>query len=78
MTKKDITLSSTDTVNLKANWTEVIIVYTSNSWNTIAYIDNEGTIINPIYTYMRFTVSNINRNEGTLKLTSGSYSIYYY
>ena len=77
MDKQDINLSSESTVTLKPNWREVIIVCTTNGYNTIAYIDSEGSIINPIYTYMRFTVSDINAAGGSIKLSAGSYTIYY-
>ena len=75
--EKTVTLSSAGTVSIKPNWREVIIVYTSNSYNTIAYIDSSENIINPIPAYMRFTVSEINRSAGTVKLTAGSYRIFY-
>lgn len=76
-TEKTVTLSSDATVSIKANWREIIIVNTSNGYNTIAYIDSQGNIINPIYNYMRFKVSEINPSAGTVKLSANSYRILY-
>ena len=78
MTTKNETLSTDSTVSLKPNWNEVIVIYTSNGWNTMSYIDSEETLITPIPAYRRFTISEINRANGIIKLSAGSYTIHYH